>query len=138
MKVSFRRACSLMMALALLLAAGCGGGPQEPPPADTGYTRYTTQFYDTFNTIVQVTGYTRTQEEFEGYAEAIHQRFVELNRLYDRFYEYSGVNNIRTINKNAGIAPVKAAPELLDMLTFARDWCQKTGGRVNIAMGPPL
>ena len=143
MKAYFWRAWALMLALALLFAAGCGKSPGEgegkpEPPAEAGFQRYTTQFYDTFNTVIQVTGYTRTQEEFDGYAETIHRRFVELNRLYDRFYEYTGVNNICTINKNAGIAPVEAAPELLAMLSFAKEWCQKTGGRVNIAMGPVL
>lgn len=133
-----RRVCCLLLAGALLLCAGCrrGGGQSSAP--DTGYTRYTTQFFDTFDTVVQVNGYTRTQEEFEEYAEYIYDRFVQLDHLYDRFFEYSGVNNVRTVNQNAGIAPVKVEPELLEMLSFAKEWGEKSGGRVNIAMGPPL
>lgn len=121
--------------LCLGLLAGCAG-KKEPP--DTGYTRYSTEFYDTFDTIIQVIGYTETQEDFEDWAEFIHQRFAQLSQLYDRFYEYAGVNNICTINKNAGVAPVEVEPELLNMLSSAKEWCEKTGGRVNIAMGPPL
>lgn len=135
-KLFLRLGCSFLAAL-LLLASGCGA-PKEPEAPDTGYTRYTTQFFDTFDTIIQVTGYTKTQEEFEGYAEFIHQRFARLGQLYDRFYEYSGVNNVRTINQNAGIGPVPVEPELLEMLSFAKDWCRRSGGKVNIAMGPPL
>ena len=138
MKVTLQRGVSLLLAAVLAFGTGCSKIPGEGSPADTGYTRYSTQFYDTFDTIIQVIGYAKTQEEFEGYAGTIHQRFQELSQLYDRFYEYSGVNNIRTINLNAGVAPVEVEPELLEMLSFAKEWCQKTQGRVNIAMGPVL
>ncbi len=138
MKVTLQRGVSLLLAAVLAFGTGCGKLPGGGSPADTGYTRYSTQFYDTFDTIIQVIGYAKTQEEFEGYAGTIHQRFQELSQLYDRFYEYSGVNNIRTINLNAGVAPVEVEPELLEMLSFAKEWCQKTQGRVNIAMGPVL
>ena len=135
MRFIFRRLCCLLLAAVLCFAmAACQG--KEPP--DTGYTRYTTQFFDTFDTIIQITGYTKTQEEFEGYAQFVHERFAHLSKLYDRFYEYTGVNNVRTINQNAGIAPVEVEPELLEMLAFAKDQCQRSGGRVNIAMGPAL
>ena len=138
MKVTLQRGVSLLLAAVLAFGTGCSKLPGGGSPADTGYTRYSTQFYDTFDTIIQVIGYAKTQEEFEGYAGTIHQRFQELSQLYDRFYEYSGVNNIRTINLNAGVAPVEVEPELLEMLSFAKEWCQKTQGRVNIAMGPVL
>lgn len=138
MKVTLQRGVSLLLAAVLAFGTGCSKLPGGGSPADTGYTRYSTQFYDTFDTIIQVIGYAETQEEFEGYAGTIHQRFQELSQLYDRFYEYSGVNNIRTINLNAGVAPVEVEPELLEMLSFAKEWCQKTQGRVNIAMGPVL
>ena len=138
MKVTLQRGVSLLLAAVLAFGTGCSKLPGGGSPADTGYTRYSTQFYDTFDTIIQVIGYAETQEEFEDYAGTIHQRFQELSQLYDRFYEYSGVNNIRTINLNAGVAPVEVEPELLEMLSFAKEWCQKTQGRVNIAMGPVL
>ena len=138
MRQSLRRLCCLFLATALLLTAGCTPSHSSTSAPDTGYTRYTTQFYDTFDTIIQIIGYTKTQQEFEDYAETIHQRFAHLSRLYDRFYEYTGVNNICTINQNAGIAPVAVEPELIAMLQFAKDWCQRTGGRVDITMGPAL
>jgi len=134
MKALIKRSCSLLLAVFLVLFAGCGGGAK----ADTGYTRYNAEFYDTFDTIIQVVGYAETREEFEGYSEAIHQRFTELSQLFDRFYEYSGVNNVRTINQNAGIAPVRVAPELLELIAFAKEWGKKTGSKANIAMGPVL
>ena len=113
MRFIFRRLCCLLLAAVLCFAMAACQGKEAP---DTGYTRYTTQFFDTFDTIIQITGYTKTQEEFEGYAQFVHERFAHLSKLYDRFYEYTGVNNVRTINQNAGIAPVEVEPELLEKL----------------------
>lgn len=137
MRGRLRRVCRFLLAGALLLCVGCQRGGQPSAP-DTGYSRYSAHFFDTFDTVIQVNGYTETQEEFEEYAEYIHQRFVDLDHLYDRFLEYSGVNNVRTINNNAGVAPVEVEPDLLEMIAFAKEWGERSGGRVNIAMGPPL
>lgn len=83
-------------------------------------------------------GYAKTQEEFDGYAQQIRSRFEELNRLYDRFHEYQGVNNICTINRNAGAAPVAVSPEILDLLEFSVEMYDQGEGVVNIALGPVL
>lgn len=128
----------LLLTVILIFTAGCSRGSGQTSAPETGYTRYTTQFYDTFDTVIQITGYTETQEQFEEYATYIHDRFIQLDHLYDRFFEYSGVNNVRTINNSAGIAPVEVEPDLLEMLSFAKEWGEKSGRRVNIAMGPPL
>ena len=66
MKVTLQRGVSLLLAAVLAFGTGCGKLPGGGSPADTGYTRYSTQFYDTFDTIIQVIGYAKTQEEFEG------------------------------------------------------------------------
>lgn len=100
------------------------------------YQRFSTVFYGTFDTVVQVIGYCKSEEEFTGYAEKIKDRFTELNNLYDIYYEYSGINNIKTINNNAGIAPVEVSDEILDLMDFCLEWYDKTGGQVNIALGP--
>lgn len=124
----------LAAALALLMLCACGGASSQ----QSEYTKYVTQFYDTFDTVVQVVGYAQSQEEFDGWAEKIHARFVELNDLYDRFYEHSGINNVATINKNAGVAPVEVAPELLGLVQFGLEWGEKTDEQINIALGPVL
>lgn len=105
---------------------------------DTEYTKYSSQFYGTFDTIVQIIGYSKTEEEFTGYAGQIKSRMEDLSHLYDIYYEYSGVNNIKTINDNAGIQPVAVREEILDLIEFCQQWYEKTDGKVNIALGPVL
>ena len=130
-----KRMISVALAAMILLLSGCASGGQ---PAKTEYTKFSTQFYGTFDTIVQIVGYCKNEDEFVGYAEQIKERFFELNNLYDIYYDYSGVNNIKTINDNAGVAPVAVSGEILDLLEFSLEWYDKTEGQVNIALGPVL
>ncbi len=102
------------------------------------YTKYTDSFFDTFDTVITVVMYTKSEQEFNSYFEKIHRRFQELHRLYDLYNNYEGVNNIKTINDNAGIKPVKAQKEIIDLIVFANDWYRRTGGQTNIAMGSVL
>lgn len=102
------------------------------------YTKYSESFFDTFDTMTQVVGYTETEEEFKGYIQKIHQRFEELHILYDKYNDYDGINNIKTINDYAGIRPVKVEKEIIDLILFAKDWYNRTDGKTNIAMGSVL
>lgn len=120
----------LAIALSLLPLGGCQGEPTQK--------RYEYQFFDTFDTLVQIVGYTHTPEEFEDYAQLAHNRFVELHNMYDKFESHPGVNGIAAINLAAGTAPVKAEAEVLDLLEFCTQWQQKTGDMVEITLGPVI
>lgn len=102
------------------------------------YLKYTDTFFDTFDTITQIVGYTKSEEEFLGYVDQMHQRFLHLHKLYDKYNNYDGINNIKTINDNAGIQPIKVDQEIIDLILFSKDWYEKTDGQANIAMGAVL
>lgn len=123
----------VILCAGMVLLGGCG-----QQPAKSEYTKFQHNFLGVFDTIIQVVGYAKNQDEFDGYMERIESRFQELNRLYDRFHEYEGLNNICTINKNAGSAPVEVAPEILDLLEFSMEMYEQGQGAVNIALGPVL
>lgn len=116
----------------MLFLSGCQAKPE------TGYQKYEDSFFDTFDTLTQVVAYTKSEQEFRDYFEKIHARFQELHRLYDIYNDYPGINNIKTINDNAGIQPVKVEKEIIDLILFGKEWYERTGGRVNIAMGSVL
>jgi len=116
--------------LTMSILTGC-----EKSPA---YGKYTDSFFDTFDTITQIVGYTQTEEEFQGYVDKIHNRMLDLHKIYDKYNNYEGINNIKTINDNAGIEPVKVDKELLDLIIFSKDMYEKTGKETNIAMGAVL
>ncbi len=104
----------------------------------TSYTRYTETFFDTFDTVVQIVGYTETEEEFRNYTKIMNDRMLELHKLYDRYNDYEGINNIKTINDNAGIKPVKVDKEIIDLIKFSKEMYFKNKQRTNIAFGSVL
>ena len=105
---------------------------------NSGYTKYSYEFLGTFDTVIQIMGYAKNADEFEVMAEICKDRFIELNKLYDIYHDYDGINNIKSINDNAGIKPVEVQQEIIDLLVFSKEWHGKTNGKCNIAMGSVL
>lgn len=100
--------------------------------------QYRYEFFDTFDTIVQVIGYSESEKEFSNYAKYTHDRFSKLHKLFDIYNDYEGVNNLKTINDNAGITAVEVDNSLIDLIEFCIDTNQNISDKVNIAMGPVL
>jgi thiamine biosynthesis lipoprotein len=118
----------LLMAFAINLSA-CGG---------TKKTRYEAEFLVLFDTVTKIVAYTDTKEEFTKFSQLIYDNLKEYHELYDIYNNYPGINNIKTINDNAGIKPVKVDRRIIDLLLFARDWDKKTDGKMNVAFGSVL
>ncbi len=102
------------------------------------YTKYSAHFFDTFNTMTVFLAYTKSEEEYDYYFNKLKNRFEELHKLYDIYNNYEGINNLKTINDNAGIKPVQVDKEIIGLLKFAVEWDNRTEGFVNVALGPVL
>ncbi|MBA1335428.1 MAG: FAD:protein FMN transferase [Firmicutes bacterium] len=122
----------IVVLLLALLLTGCQTEPKNE------YSKYSESFFDTFDTLVNVVAYTKSEQEFNAYFQEIHARFQELHKMYDIYNDYEGINNIKTINDNAGIKPVKVDREIIDLILFAKEWYKRTDGQTNIAMGSVL
>ena len=72
--------CVVAASLALSLLAGCGStsGSTASSAAD-GPQRYSTVFYDVFDTVTQVIAYCDSEEEFTAQMDALHADLVEYN-----------------------------------------------------------
>ena len=92
-----RLAAGLMSGMMVLSAGGCTH-PLE---------RFTTSFLDVFDTASTIVGYAPDQQTFNEQSGAYHDMLERYNQLYDIYNEYDGLSNLKTINDNAGIAPVK-------------------------------
>lgn len=103
-----------------------------------GYTKYSYEFLGAFDTVIQFMGYAKSPDEFEIMAEIGQERFMELHKLYDIYNDYDGINNVKSINDNAGIKPVKVQQEIIDLILFSKEWFNKTNGKCNIALGSVL
>ena len=100
--------------------------------------RYEAEFLKLFDTVTQVVGYTDSKEEFTKQAQLIHDSLEEYHQLYDIYNDYPGINNIKTINDQAGVAPVKVDQRIIDLLQFSKKAYDMTDGKVNVAFGAVL
>lgn len=120
---------------AILCLTGCGEGGKS----NNYKTLSRTVSYSYFNTVSQISSYGDTSKaEFEDYVKTVDETLGYYHKLFDIYYEYSGVNNIRTINKNAGQNPVKVERELVDFLLYCKELYTLTRGKTNVMLGSVL
>ncbi len=124
-----KRIISIILALLLMLVTGCAHSENH---------RYQAEFLSLFDTVTTVVGYSDSEEHFKAFAEQVRAEIEEYHQLYDIYNDYEGVNNIKTINDNAGISPVKVDGRIIEMLQFAKNEYKATGGAVNVAFGAVL
>ncbi len=99
---------------------------------------YEASFTGVFDTYVQVYSYSENRMHFSEVVNEGVQMLNEYHRLYDIYNSYDGINNIKTINDNAGISPVEVDGKIIDLLMFCKDAYYLTEGNVNVAMGSVL
>lgn len=99
---------------------------------------YDAQYLDYFDTVTSITIYAKNDEEFGRYKSLAEDTMKTCHELFDIYDNYEGINNIKTINDNAGIAPVTVDPQIIDLLEFSKQEYEETGGKVNVAMGSVL
>lgn len=96
-------------------------------------------FYEYFDTISAVFSYQGdAPSKFEENCSAVEDILKEYHRLFDIYNEYAGINNIKTINNNAGKEAVKVDKKLIDFLIYCKEIYTLTNGETNIAMGAVL
>ncbi len=91
-----------------------------------------------FDTFIQLVAYTETKEEYENYLSLCKETFQYYNTLFDRYHTYEGMNNLKTINDNAGKQPVKVDRELIDLLIKTKEYATISEGRYDVSYGAVL
>lgn len=125
------KAVSAVLALASAISLATGCMQREKVRCSKTYLEF-------FDTVTQIIGFEEDEEVFSQNCEEVYSLLEEYHRLTDIYHSYEGVNNVRTINKNAGKEPVKVDEKLLEFLEFSKEMCEATDGMCNIAMGSVL
>lgn len=125
-----KRLFALVLLCALL--TGCA------PAVQAEQTQYTATFLTLFDTVTTVIGRAGDEAAFKEKTQAIHDDLLHYHELFDIYNDYDGVNNMKNINDNAGIAPVKVDKAIIDLLTDCKRYYELSGGRVNVMMGSVL
>lgn len=126
-----KRLLSLIFA-GLLLLSGCSN------PVSSARKQYSATFLELFDTVTTVVGQSESKAAFETAAYAIRDELQRYHQLFDIYEEYPGIANLKTVNDQAGIAPVQVDQEIIQMLLDCKAYYALTGGRVNVAMGSVL
>ncbi len=100
--------------------------------------RHEAEFMFFFDTVTNIVAYTTSDEQFEKLSQFVYDELEAYHQLFDIYNDYDGINNIKTINDNAGIKSVEVDQKIIDMLVFAKEQYTKTNGKVNVALGPVL
>lgn len=125
---------ALLVLLLLLPVTGCGAQKQS----DAAYQKFSGVFYDSFDTITTVIGYTQERATFDAEFAVVKSMFDRYHQVFDGYNAYEGVNNLYHVNLHAGKRPVQAEKELIDLLVWLREKQGETRGQVNVALGPVL
>ncbi len=128
----YMRICVIVVSL--LMQSMWLGGCSKPKE------KYSTHSFDYFDTVTTVTGYAKSQEEFDKVAKEVLSELAEYHKLFNIYLRYEGMENLCTINELSGGAhrTVTVDRRIIDMLLYAKEMYEKTDGTVNIAMGSVL
>lgn len=96
-------------------------------------------YFDWFDTVSVIYSYADDSEEhFEQTVSEVRDLLEKYHRLLDIYHEYEGMNNLCTLNRNAGIQAVVLDPFLIEYLKLCKGYYYLTGGEMNIMMGSVL
>ena len=124
-----RLICVLLTVCVFLSGCAAQKEPQQK--------QYTATFLTLFDTVTAITGKADSQEEFSEKAQAVHDALLEYHQLFDIYNQYE-MNNLKTVNDNAGIAPVMVDARIIALLKDCKSYYEATSATVNPAMGGVL
>ena len=127
-----KRLLSVLIFVAVMLS-GCTVGQLTQEKK-----QYTATFLTLFDTVTTVVGKADRKDDFEIKAQAVHDELLEYHQLFDIYNDYEGINNLKTINDAAGVAPVVVDERIIRLLNDCKHYYELTGGKVNVAMGSVL
>lgn len=125
-----------------LAAALCACGSSPASTADTNtedvplYSNVATDAG--FDTVFYYQEYNKDRDASAAHFDEAVETFTWYNNLFDIYNSYEGVNNLKTVNDNAGIQPVKVDEDIIDMLKMAKQFYTWSDGEFDVTIGSLL
>lgn len=120
----------------MLLFTGCRSNSAAEGTQEL--KQYKATYLDIFDTVTVMLGYAQSEEEFQRSSQAVCDELREYHQLFDIYEDYDGINNLKTVNDNAGKQAVKVDQRIIDLLLDCKKIYEASGGLVNVAMGSVL
>lgn len=126
-----KRFCALFLAVGIFLSSCTWDDPSLPE-------QYNATYFDLFDTVTTIVGTGETEEQFRQNAQKIYEQLRIYHQLFDIYNNYEGIHNLKTVNDQAGEAPVKVDGAIIRLLQDCKYYYALTESKVNAAMGSVL
>lgn len=124
------------------MLAGCASGGQTAASGSTaaasatGVQTYQNVSVDAgFDTVLVYQEAAASRDIFDTHFNEAVDLFKYYNNLFDIYNTYDGINNMKTINDNAGTAPVTVDQDIIDLLKEAKSFYGYSNGEFDVTMG---
>ena len=91
-----------------------------------------------FDTFCRLDAYVSSEDEFNTYYNTMVDDFRYYHELFDIYNSYDGVNNIKTINDNAGKKAIEVDQNIIDLINLAKEISKLSDGAFDITSGSLL
>ncbi|MDO5041077.1 MAG: FAD:protein FMN transferase [Peptoniphilus sp.] len=118
----------LSLLLVLTFLSGCSTKEKQ-------LEKYELSLFDAFDTYTVFAVYEDSEKRAEKHLDKISDKYQYYHRIFDGFNNYEGLNNLKTVNDNAGIKSVVVDESLYDLIESTLELSKRTDN-LNIAIGP--
>ena len=102
--------------------------------------KFSAYSFDYFDTVTSIVGYETSKEAFDETKQLIMSELEDFHRLFTIYDRYEGINNLCVVNSvsDGKHQAVEVDQKIIELLKYSKEMYQKTGGKVNVAMGSVL
>ncbi len=91
-----------------------------------------------FDSFITLVSYEESKEDFDKNFNTTKEYYSLYNDYFDIYENIEGLNNIKTINDNAGIAPVKVDDIIIELLLDAKEFYEISNNKFDVTFGAVL
>lgn len=99
------------------------------------YEYLTKRFVGPFDTITTYITYAKSEDDFKKQCDFIDEKLNYYNDLFDKYNNYAQLNNVKTINDQAGQQAVEVDQDLINLIELCIQRNKEISSKVNIAFG---
>lgn len=124
--MKMKKIINILLACSFLFMTGC---------KKEQYQYLTKRFVGPFDTITTYITYAKSEDDFKKQCDYIDEKLNYYNDLFDKYNNYSGLNNVKTINDQAGKQAVEVDQDLINLIELCIQRNKDISSKVNIAFG---
>ena len=87
-----------------------------------------------FDTVVMFTAYAKDEHTYKQYEQILQDEFKRYDKLFDKYHNYDGINNIKTINDHAGDKPIKVDEPIMELLKQSKEYDALSNHQFSVTM----